>query len=263
MKSKVCTKCEIRKGLAEFHVDRLIPDGHKSWCKVCCRVIGKERREDPDRANKKYLRQQALKRKKEFGVKTCTKCGVEKTLTKFTLNSGHDDGRHSWCKACSCDANQIYQRTNVGKENAHKYHVSEKGKKVQRRYESTEKRKEYLRKYHASEKARESRYRYYKSEKGGVCHRKKLRKRRALKRGATIGPIDEAAIYKLCGNKCTYCGSKKNLSLDHIVALAAGGPHTQSNLTVACRSCNSNKGTKDVHEWLKTRTNHKEKTRAA
>lgn len=34
---KTCTKCQVGKGLAEFHPRRASPDGLKSWCKQCCR----------------------------------------------------------------------------------------------------------------------------------------------------------------------------------------------------------------------------------
>lgn len=57
-------------------------------------------------------------------------------------------------------------------------------------------------------------------------------------------PWDKAAkqmLFRRDGNECYYCGSKKNLSLDHIVPLSAGGLDTAANLVTACRSCNSKK----------------------
>ena len=82
-------------------------------------------------------------------------------------------------------------------------------------------------------------------------NREKSRIRRARKNGATIGPVDEAAIYERDG-ACIYCGSDKDLTLDHLTPLSRGGPHTQDNLAVACRSCNSSKGTKPLEDWLQT-----------
>lgn len=52
---------------------------------------------------------------------------------------------------------------------------------------------------------------------------------------------------------CWYCGAAENLSIDHMVAQEAGGPHTGENLVHACRSCNSSKGSKDFLLWMAQR----------
>lgn len=74
--------------------------------------------------------------------------------------------------------------------------------------------------------------------------------RYARKKGATIGLVDEAAIYER-DRVCIYCGATEDLTLDHLIPLASSGPHTQDNLAVACRSCNSRKGTKTYDEFVK------------
>lgn len=43
------------------------------------------------------------------------------------------------------------------------------------------------------------------------------------------------------GQKCSYCGTDKNLTMDHVFPLSKGGCHTASNVVPACRSCNSSK----------------------
>ena len=40
---------------------------------------------------------------------------------------------------------------------------------------------------------------------------------------------------------CSRCGSKKDLTADHILSLADGGQNVLSNIMVLCRSCNSSK----------------------
>jgi 5-methylcytosine-specific restriction endonuclease McrA len=40
---------------------------------------------------------------------------------------------------------------------------------------------------------------------------------------------------------CAYCGSRYDVTLDHIVPLAAGGEHVPENLAAACRPCNASK----------------------
>lgn len=59
------------------------------------------------------------------------------------------------------------------------------------------------------------------------------------------GKIDRQAIYERDGGICQICGdhvSSDDFTLDHIVPLSAGGPHTETNLRIAHRSCNSRLG---------------------
>ncbi len=44
------------------------------------------------------------------------------------------------------------------------------------------------------------------------------------------------------GFKCVYCGSSNSLQADHVVPLARGGASTLTNLTTACKTCNTKKG---------------------
>jgi hypothetical protein len=48
---------------------------------------------------------------------------------------------------------------------------------------------------------------------------------------------------------CVYCGAEADLSWDHLIPVSKGGPNIISNQVVACRSCNSSKGNKDIFEW--------------
>lgn len=41
------------------------------------------------------------------------------------------------------------------------------------------------------------------------------------------------------GTKCKRCGSKQNLSLDHIIPVCAGGKSVQSNAQTLCQPCNN------------------------
>src|SRR5574343_1436118 len=42
---------------------------------------------------------------------------------------------------------------------------------------------------------------------------------------------------------CCYCGSRRYLTVDHVVPQSGGGSDEDSNLITACKSCNSRKGT--------------------
>jgi 5-methylcytosine-specific restriction endonuclease McrA len=49
-------------------------------------------------------------------------------------------------------------------------------------------------------------------------------------------------IYKRDSNSCQYCGSTRNLTIDHVIPKCRGGEDTWENLVVACGPCNTKKG---------------------
>ncbi|WP_207431133.1 HNH endonuclease [Sabulibacter ruber] len=49
-------------------------------------------------------------------------------------------------------------------------------------------------------------------------------------------------------NRCQYCGSSKNLTLDHLLPRSRGGQSTWYNLITACARCNSRKGDRTPEE---------------
>ncbi|MFZ9922668.1 MAG: HNH endonuclease [Candidatus Nanopelagicaceae bacterium] len=50
------------------------------------------------------------------------------------------------------------------------------------------------------------------------------------------------------GRSCTYCAGQFD-TVDHIIPLTRGGDNMITNLTPACRSCNSSKSSKLLSEW--------------
>lgn len=110
----------------------------------------------------------------------------------------------------------------------------------------------YNREYYAGHKGEiKARARQWKKE-NPEKNREQSRRYRARKADVTIDSVDEQKIYELSGNACFYCGGKEDLSLDHVVPLSGGGAHAESNLVVACRSCNSSKHNTPLEEWLQT-----------
>jgi len=67
--------------------------------------------------------------------------------------------------------------------------------------------------------------------------------------------FDDEKVKLQAGKVCCYCGSKKNLSIDHIFAKSTGGGDTGDNLICSCQSCNSSKGKKDMLQWMQDREN--------
>jgi 5-methylcytosine-specific restriction endonuclease McrA len=49
-------------------------------------------------------------------------------------------------------------------------------------------------------------------------------------------------ILKRDNHKCQYCGSEKDLTMDHLTPRSKGGKSTWTNLVTACKPCNISKG---------------------
>lgn len=57
-----------------------------------------------------------------------------------------------------------------------------------------------------------------------------------------------SAIYKRDGNKCAYCSSTQNLTIDHIIPKSRTGGDTWENMCVCCGPCNVRKGNRTPEE---------------
>ena len=83
--------------------------------------------------------------------------------------------------------------------------------------------------------------------------------RRSLKRavGFNINKISEfVGGIKNCKTVlCSYCNKRipsLGCHIDHIIPLSKGGFHCVENLCVSCPTCNRSKGSKLLHEWIRS-----------
>lgn len=63
-------------------------------------------------------------------------------------------------------------------------------------------------------------------------------------------PADVEFLINLLNSPCKYCGSTKDITIEHATPLIRGGAHDKSNLVPACFSCNSSKQAKTSEEFL-------------
>jgi 5-methylcytosine-specific restriction endonuclease McrA len=49
-------------------------------------------------------------------------------------------------------------------------------------------------------------------------------------------------VFRRDGYQCQYCGTNRDLTLDHVIPKAKGGKTHWTNLVTACKQCNSRKG---------------------
>lgn len=154
------------------------------------------------------------------GMKTCRSCGVPKPLTDFyayrrTATSSLRPAPS--CKPCSIASSTARWRANRAYFNERR--------NAKRRADPDARAAEYA------------------ADRIGKATR--TAKSRAKAFGVVVEPVDFAIILARDGMICQICRlavTADTLSFDHIIPLSKGGPHTQSNLQVAHRACNSKKG---------------------
>jgi len=54
--------------------------------------------------------------------------------------------------------------------------------------------------------------------------------------------VSRRAILARDGFRCQYCGSNRQLTLDHVIPLSRGGASTWENVVTSCAACNVRKG---------------------
>jgi 5-methylcytosine-specific restriction endonuclease McrA len=60
--------------------------------------------------------------------------------------------------------------------------------------------------------------------------------------------VNRTRVYKRDNHECVYCGSKKQLTLDHVIPKSKGGRNEWNNLVTCCFKCNLKKGDKTLEE---------------
>lgn len=264
--AKKCAHCQQVKPISEFSPAN--PGYFASRCKQCVNNIRHEKRRKQYRNDPNGRFYRRFTNEEGVTVKRCIRCHMEKPISEFYANG--PKWIHSKCKDCDkavkkadYDANPEKYRE-PSRKWMRKYPERHRARFRQWQLANQEYRMQYYRKYNAEH--HEERLAYYRSS-----HRKEVSRmwrqkfperltemhirRRARKMSAPrIERIDRKAIIErdqwtcyLCMQICT----PKNVTLDHIIPLYHGGAHAADNLRVACRSCNSRKGVKFLHEFLK------------
>jgi 5-methylcytosine-specific restriction endonuclease McrA len=56
--------------------------------------------------------------------------------------------------------------------------------------------------------------------------------------------LNRSNVFRRDKGECQYCGSKRQLTIDHVIPRSKGGKTSWTNLVTACNRCNVNKGDK-------------------
>jgi 5-methylcytosine-specific restriction endonuclease McrA len=63
-----------------------------------------------------------------------------------------------------------------------------------------------------------------------------------------VPPVNRREVLRRDNHACQYCGSRKQLTLDHVVPRSKGGTHSWDNVVAACSPCNARKGDRVPHD---------------
>ncbi len=69
-----------------------------------------------------------------------------------------------------------------------------------------------------------------------------IRLNRYIHKPYKIISLTRQNIFRRDRFECQYCGTKKDLTLDHVLPSSRGGGQTWTNLVTACKRCNARKG---------------------
>ena len=178
-------------------------------------------------------------------TKKCSRCRQELPVSAFPKDKARKDGLYFYCRECL----RLYQK---------EYRKKEEFKETKKKWESAnadklrEQNRILKRKYSKTEKYRQYRHKYKVSDKGKLQNIIDQNKRRAhkLNQIKTLTTNQWRIILGLYSGKCAYCGSKKEIQLDHVIPVSKGGGTTITNVVPACKSCNTSKRNKLLTEWM-------------
>lgn len=108
-------------------------------------------------------------------------------------------------------------------------------------------------KYNRSEKGQRTMKIWNNSKAGKESNQKRHGRRRAKKNSVKNEQINLKIVMLAQSNTCLGCNTSFDLikpTLDHIIPISKGGPHSQANVQFLCKSCNSRKGTKSMQEFM-------------
>lgn len=68
-----------------------------------------------------------------------------------------------------------------------------------------------------------------------------------------FAPYSRKLVLKRDNYKCVYCNSEKDLTIDHVVPVSAGGKSTWENTVTSCKKCNNRKGNMPLKDFMEER----------
>lgn len=240
-----CTKCGETKEIKQFPVyfrKKTSSYRMSSWCIECKREKDIIRNQHPERKAKvsAYTKKSLPKRRERYNVKW-----LEKNAGSFCV--AH------WYKCPSCLKLKYFKREEYNKEKCRFCLNVERSigiKKPRKLKSCVDCGCEYVGAGNARYCVKCKRLRA-KNHKVKQPSRHNI-EQRAKAKGVHVQPVNRLLVYKRDKYTCYLCGCKvvrskdyrpDQATLDHVIPLDKGGPHTYDNVKTCCHKCNSEKGT--------------------
>lgn len=199
--------------------------------------------------------------------KICRKCRKEYPIHFFSKHPHGKDGYLNNCKFCLnladreryklnprkyLDANEKWRKKNPEKHNRCSRNWSAKNRdrsnaiKRNWRLRNPEKSAQATRNWQKNNpekvNAHGRRWRKENHEKWSLINRRNQYRRKQAEGYFTND--DWQNILKIHNNSCVFCGTKDNITIDHIIPLSRGGTNWPENLEPLCFTCNTRKHNK-------------------
>jgi len=177
-------------------------------------------------------------------TKLCSKCEIRKPVLEFPPRRGRSGCAHQPGTCIDCyklGRKQYYQR------NKDRFRQRALELRAINRVKYRNSQRQYVRS--RPQECKAYRKKYADSHKD--LYREARQRHNALKRNASTDRVSYVAIVARDNGHCYLCGwivLDHERTIDHIMPLARGGSHTESNLAVAHRVCNSKKSKRLLSE---------------
>jgi 5-methylcytosine-specific restriction endonuclease McrA len=248
--TKTCNKCKETKDLAGFCNDKSRKDGLSYQCKDCRKAYAQANTERiAETAHQYYLankeamnatsRQYALTHK------------VELALSKQQYRLAHKEEAANYQLQYNLTHKVEKAAKSLQYRSSRKDIISERGRTyyISHKEEATE----YQRQYSLTHKEQAA----ASSRAWQIANPHKIAlsgaRRRALKLSNESFEIRPKFLRRLYSSPCVACGTRDNISADHILALHRGGRNSEGNLQPLCTPCNSSKRAKYMIEFKMAR----------
>jgi len=205
--TKLCTKCEVDKGIGEFYTSK--ENGVQGYCKECAKAYLREYRK-----TEKY---------------------IETTKRYLESEEGKEKRREYESREYVREKKELYHKSESGKVAYKKYRDSEKGKARNKRYKHSEK---------GRKKANELRYKRYWLDPEYFRMKAVISQLNKRGWGGEKTKADKKMVEGILhrDRMCVHCWTRDNLTFDHVTPTSKGGKTEYDNFQILCRSCNSSKG---------------------
>lgn len=238
---KRCHKCGELRPVVMFARNTRAKDGLDNRCKIC-ETARYRANEEAVKARAKAYREnnaeQVRAKKKEYSD------------AHKAEKSAYDRARYEALGA------EIRARVKAYRE-ANPDLIRERKKKYQR--ENREKLIAYLREWYKAnveyrrenaERLREKARLWAQANPHKIAIRRHKRRAHIIANGGNFSLDDYLLLIEIQGDICAYCHRADKMTIEHIIPVSRGGRHELSNICLACKSCNSSKGDKMLHEWV-------------